>query len=489
MAVGLTPNYSKEIPLDGLAPTQFLALCVITARALGWHIRHISDAGLVAFTANRTFKVKQRVVIRISGDTANLRSESTNGAMMDWGRNRKAADQFTELLTEDKNNHTPEQLDQTYEELKPDLVPAEEDFLTRPPVMEEKRGFFSLFVPREGYRVTPILVDINIAVFVLMLASGADFMQPSVQSLIDCGANLRALTLGGQSWRIITNFFIHIGFLHLAFNMYALLYIGVLLERHLGTSRFLVAYLLTGIMASVSSLYWHPNTISAGASGAIFGMYGVFLALLTTNLIEKTQRAALMTSIAIFVAYNLLNGTKGGIDNAAHVGGLVSGLLIGYLYYPGLKNPGKPSLSSVAITSAIVLVGAVTVIAFQTIPNDYAVFQRKMKDFSRLENQAISVVNPANGLSGADQAEAIRKTGIPDWEKSIFLLGQAKQLDVGDPLKTRTDELIRYCHLRILSYNCIYNRLTDTASSSGEDSLEYYNTQIKDLLDRFKGGK
>jgi rhomboid protease GluP len=487
MAVGFTPNYSKEIPLDGLAPTQFLALCVITARALGWNVRHISDAGLVAFTTNRTFKVKQRVVIRISGDTANLRSESTNGAMMDWGRNRKAADQFTELLAEDMNTNTPEQLDQTYEELKPDLVQTDQDFLTKPPVAEEKGSFFSLFVPREGYRATPILVDINIAVFVLMVASGANFMQPSVQSLIDCGANLRALTLGGQSWRIITNFFVHIGFLHLAFNMYALLFIGVLLERHLGTSRFLVAYMLTGILASVASLYWHPNTISAGASGAIFGMYGVFLALLTTNLIEKTQRAALMTSIAIFVAYNLLNGTKGGIDNAAHVGGLVSGLLIGYLFYPGLKNPGKTLLSSVAIASAIVMVGAITVIAFETIPNDYAVFQRKMNDFTRLESRAVDLLNTIDRASKADQAEAIR-TGIGDWRKSIFILRQANQMDVAEPMKARTDVLIRYCDLRILSYKCIYKRVIDTTSSRGEDSLEYYNGEIKALMDSLKGG-
>jgi rhomboid protease GluP len=487
MAVGFTPNYSQDFSLNGLVSTQLLALCVITARSMNWNVQHVSDAGLVAFTPRRTFDAKHRVVLRISGDTANLRSESTNGAVTDWGRNKKIVESFGALLADGQSNHTPEQLDQTYEELRPGLVAADEDFLTKPSVTEEKGSFLSLFVPREGYRVTPILVEINLAVFVLMVASGANFIQPSGQSIIDFGANLRALTLGGQWWRIITNFFIHIGFLHLAFNMYALLFIGVLLERRLGSSRFLVAYLLTGIMASVSSLYWHPNTISAGASGAIFGMYGVFLALLTTNLIEKTQRTALTASITVFVVYNLVNGTKGGIDNAAHVGGLVSGFLIGYLYYPGLKNPGKPMLASVAIMSAIVLVGAVTVIAFDKIPNDYAVFQRKMNDFARLESQAVDLLNTVDRASKADQAEAIR-TGIGDWRKSIFILGQARQMDVAEPMKARTDELIRYCDLRILSYKCIYKRVMDTTSSPGEDSLEYYNGEIKALMDSLKGG-
>src|SRR5580692_6058604 len=131
-------------------------------------------------------------------------------------------------------------------------------------------NFLSLFEPREGYFVTPILIDINLAVFALMVFSGADFFQPGTASLISWGANVRYLTLDGQWWRIITNVFVHIGLLHVLFNMYALLYIGVLLEPQMGRLRFLAAYLLTGIMASLTSLYWHPNIISAGASGAIF---------------------------------------------------------------------------------------------------------------------------------------------------------------------------------------------------------------------------
>src|SRR5580700_7961161 len=127
MAVGFTPNYSTEIPLDGLGSTQFLALCVNTARALGWDIRHIGDAGLVALTSKLRFKDKDRIVIRISGDMANLRSESTGGAVVDWGRNRKNIEHFSELLIDGRINYSPDQLSQTYEELKPELVPAEDD--------------------------------------------------------------------------------------------------------------------------------------------------------------------------------------------------------------------------------------------------------------------------------------------------------------------------------------------------------------------------
>jgi len=159
-----------------------------------------------------------------------------------------------------------------------------------------------------------------------MIISGVHFFMPENQSLLDWGANFKPLTLAGQWWRLFTAIFLHIGIFHLLFNMYALFYIGLLLEPYLGKARFLAAYLISGIAASITSLWWNDLIISAGASGAIFGMYGVFLSLLSTNLLDKSVKKALLTSIAIFVVYNLLNGLKqgSGIDNAAHIGGLVS---------------------------------------------------------------------------------------------------------------------------------------------------------------------
>jgi membrane associated rhomboid family serine protease len=101
-------------------------------------------------------------------------------------------------------------------------------------------------------------------------------------------------------------------------------------------------YLITGIAASLTSLWWHPATVSIGASGAIFGLYGVFLALLTTKFFPPIFKKSFALSIVVFVGGNLLIGLSGGIDNAAHLGGLVSGLIAGYLLYPFLKDAGAP---------------------------------------------------------------------------------------------------------------------------------------------------
>jgi rhomboid protease GluP len=196
-----------------------------------------------------------------------------------------------------------------------------------------------------------------------------------------------------------------------------------------------------------------------------------------------------MSSIVIFVGYNLLYGTKGGIDNAAHIGGLVSGILIGYLFYPGLRKPENPGLRYSAIAVAALAVGLVVVITFRTIPNDYGLYQQDMESFAKLESQALALLQSRDDVSRAAQAIAIRRRGVHYWNESIRLLDDARQLNVSEPLKSQTDVFIRYCNLRILSYKSIYKKLMDTAATSGEDSVGYYNSQIKDLLDSLTKGK
>jgi rhomboid protease GluP len=128
--------------------------------------------------------------------------------------------------------------------------------------------------------------------------------------------------------------------------MLALYFIGSALEPYLKKGRFAVVYLLLGVLASVTSLWWHVKAVSAGASGAIFGLYGIFLALLTTNLLEPAQRKSLLPGMILFIGYNLLGGTRENIDSAAHIGGFIGGVIVGFFLYPRLKsrrtNAGEP---------------------------------------------------------------------------------------------------------------------------------------------------
>lgn len=283
------------------------------------------------------------------------------------------------------------------------------EMLNQPEQDSQGKNFLSMFVPTKGYFFTPILVDINIAIYVMMVVSGVHFMQPDSESLIAWGANFRPVTLEGQWWRLLTSCFIHIGIIHILMNMYALIFIGNLLEPQLGRIRYLSAYLLSGIGGSVASLYWHELTVSAGASGAIFGMYGLFLAMLTTNLIEESARKELLSSILLFVGYNLLNGLRGGIDNAAHIGGLVTGMVIGYSFYPSLTKPQEPNLKYLTVALLTVLVVSTSFLVYKQTPNDIRQYEENMKKFISLETQALEVYHKDGTTTNAELLIAIQE--------------------------------------------------------------------------------
>ena len=317
-----------------------------------------------------------------------------------------------------------------------------------------------------------------------MAISGVSLIEPDSQDLLNWGANLRGATLSGQWWRLFTNTFIHIGFLHLLLNMYALLYIGVLLEPYLGKLKFATAYLFTGIIASLTSCYWHPVTISAGASGAIFGMYGVFLAMLTTNFIPKALRKPLLTSIGVFVAFNLMNGVKAGIDNAAHIGGLISGLAIGYIYYPSLKKPLLHGLSylTIGIVSVLFLITSITI--YKQIPDDMVRYNAKIKEFSSLEEDALQIFKLPKNTTQPKLITYV-DNGITDWNKNLVLLKEIEKLDLPTDFLVRNDALKKYCKLRIKSYGFIRQAVVEN-NNSYTDSIKYYNQQIEALLTDMK---
>lgn len=217
------------------------------------------------------------------------------------------------------------------------MIPTEPTPPRQPSAEYHPGSLRDVFTPRPTYRVTPILMLINIAVFAVMVVSGVNFMQPTGEDLVLWGANYTTLTRAGEPWRLLTACFLHIGLIHLAVNMMSLRYLGMQIEPLLGSWRFLVAYLATGLTGSLGSLWWHDVAVSAGASGAIFGIEGVLLALVMTNLFADDVRKALLKSTLSVVGINLLIGLSIGADNAAHIGGLLGGLVVGLGFYAGIR--------------------------------------------------------------------------------------------------------------------------------------------------------
>jgi membrane associated rhomboid family serine protease len=211
----------------------------------------------------------------------------------------------------------------------------------QPQEEHELNFFFSFFRPKAGYFATPIIMDANILVFLAMCVAGLGFKHFSTAGLFMWGANFRPAVLDGQWWRLLTSTFLHGGAMHLVSNMIGLVFVGTLVEPVLGKRKFAVVYLLAGIIASLNSAWQHVATVSVGASGAIFGLYGVFLALLLAKVFPKDFRRQFLRMSIIFIGYNLAMGFTGNIDNAAHAGGLLTGLAAGFILAPGIKKSRK----------------------------------------------------------------------------------------------------------------------------------------------------
>lgn len=191
--------------------------------------------------------------------------------------------------------------------------------------------------------VTPLVVVANVVIMGLMIATGVDPMMPSGTSLVGWGSNFGLYTLGGEWWRLVTSCFLHGGLIHLAFNMYVLWDLGRLTERVYGSLGFALVYLVAGIGGAFTSVALNPMVNSVGASGAVFGIAGAFLAFLLRNRgrIDPHVHAHLRRTLLTFVVLNVALGFSiAGVDNAAHLGGLAMGFLNGLIASPQVTERG-----------------------------------------------------------------------------------------------------------------------------------------------------
>jgi rhomboid protease GluP len=225
--------------------------------------------------------------------------------------------------------------------------------------------------------VTWILLAAILVVFGLETLAGGS---TNTEVLVRLGAKVTPLIVAGEYWRLFTAMFLHIGVFHLFFNSYALFAIGTELERVFGPLRFTLVYVLSGLAGSLAS-YAFSYTLSAGASGAIFGVIGALAAffLLHRERLGAWGRARL-GNIAFLIALNLFLGfTRPGIDNLGHIGGLVGGLRLGWALAPRYRldaargtvidRNGPARYAPALLAGVLVLVGG-TALATQAHRDD-----------------------------------------------------------------------------------------------------------------------
>jgi membrane associated rhomboid family serine protease len=212
--------------------------------------------------------------------------------------------------------------------------------------------------------VTPALVALNVTIFVLMIFGAGALNDPA--TLVGWGGNFGPRTANGEWWRLVTSMFVHAGILHLLINVVALIQVGLILERLLGQLTFAAMYFAAGVFAGLVNLSTHPIAVSVGASGAIFGLYGLFLASLIWGMlpcssvtIPVSTLKKLWPAAAVFILYN---ASSDRLANLAELTSLIAGFVYGLVLARGIserKPPGRRLAVAMGATVAIVVAFAI----------------------------------------------------------------------------------------------------------------------------------
>ena len=171
---------------------------------------------------------------------------------------------------------------------------------------------------------TTFLVAINVIVYIYTSVVGGNFIQTSTDTLVQLG-QFNINVWKGQYWQLLTSIFVHVDIMHIGLNMLFLTIFGLRAEELFTTEEYFTAYMLSGLSGSLLTLFLMPlYTLSAGASGAIFGMYGASLIYM-----RKTFGQSIVGAL-MYAFLLLILSTGAGVNIVAHFGGLATGLIIGY---------------------------------------------------------------------------------------------------------------------------------------------------------------
>ncbi len=329
--------------------------------------------------------------------------------------------------------------------------------------------------------VTPTLLMLNVAYYGLMICRGVDPLQPQVPQLLEWGADYAPLTWNGQPWRLLSSVFVHSGILHLCLNMWALWSVGQLLERLVGNVGFLIIYFASGIAGSVASLWWNEDIVSVGASGAIFGLLGAFATFIwnRTDSFPPASLAQLRKSLAMCFGCNLLLGASiQGIDQAAHLGGLVCGLVCGWLLSQPLDQYNyQRRFKKNLVTGAIALLTLGTLVLQHPPPPpdlflELVAYEEIVPKMIDKYNAAVVKVN-AKEMTYEQLIELVRKEILPPW------IEVREHIDNLKNIPSRRRELIHQIQSQLLVREESWKLMIDSVEGDQKHRFDEYKTKWK----------
>lgn len=331
---------------------------------------------------------------------------------------------------------------------------------------------------------TYALIAANVLVFGMMCLSGVSAKDPTINGLMAWGADFGPSTLGGQWWRLLSSMFVHIGFLHLLYNMLALVPAGRSLERLVGSLNFFLIYLFAGLGGGLWALYWTPMIISAGASGAVFGVYGALGAVVLQRgrAMPPELVAALKKSVYAFIVYNAVYSLRPGISLAAHVGGLVVGFVCGLLV--ASAEPSRESepiadraMPVLGLGLILLCVGAFGLTmrypSLARLQDAFARFDALDLKDSQVVSDAANKFDSKN-ISSEQFSQIIDRDVLPDWGAARDQLVGYQPVPGG--LQDEVSAIASYMQVRAEGWKLLNEAVLD----GGKDKLEIASKKMRE---------
>lgn len=447
---GYSPKKEKFIPLSDFPTDKYLIIVRQVIENLGWKLSHVSASGIIAYTPLSFQSYSEEISVRIQANFAVVKSECVGIQLLfnDYGKNEANLEKLFHEF-EYVQYHLQEHWDEQVNIFHEYVAQQDDNYFEKAPLATKNKikNIFQLLLPINGYAVTPILLLLNILFFIgwliLLIAvpfyitfqkASPEVVMETMRNVQLIGSINRKWVLEGDYWRLISYQFMHASLRHLFFNMYAFVYLGLMIENKIGWKNFLLVYILSGVCGGLNSIALHENIYTVGASGAIMGLFGSMMALLINQVFEKRANKALLVSTVFVLTLMLINGSiTPMVDNACHLGGLIAGFVMTYLLVFDHQWGLKKISSTIKYANILFLFGAFMYAILALTPiYQHEEFAKLKVEFDKNMRAFDQVLWMKASYAKVEKEQHVHQNGIKPSKANLLVTKKMAQLKLNE---------------------------------------------------------
>lgn len=482
MALGWKTTFEKRIPRNGISNWEIFAIAAQACTQLEWEFLVVDEFSFTATTPTHWTLSQEIITIKPEGEEIVFKSQGESLELYEAGRNQKNIEEhllpafigLRDKMGADKIGNAAESLKkETLSQLQTGRVSGE-------------KITFGI----KDHEVTFFLILANIVLYFIMIYRGVDVYNPLPKDITLWGGNVKEFVAAGEWWRLVTNLFVHVGVQFLMVSLIGLYFIGIMVETVLGKVKFLIGYLTTGALASLASIYFAANGVTAGASGAIAGLYGILIAFATTGYVNKKFNKIWFLGVMAYLVFAIWFGVNNGIDNTSNLGGLIAGIIIGYLFYLFHFRKNLARSGGIRISIEVVLITALLIFLYiRSGKDDSLRFEKAVMKLNQIELKAMTQMQK---LQDAEDNEAAAKTlkeeALPLWKNFQKEIDKTDVYRLDDKFNQKRKLLHDYAQMRIKQTNLIYKSISEDTDKYNAE-IEKVSVEIEQLIDKLGLGE